>query len=561
MEDPDNRTILAGETLSRQAKGPLQRPASPWYVGLPMGEIEGPLYDAIVIGSGFGGAMAAWELVHAGKRVLMLERGDWVPRGVANWDEVYGFFQLTPAYSVESPYAVEQEGRPETQGICACVGGPSVFYGGASFRFRERDFSASAEIVHGSGAEWPFDYAELEPYYARAEAMLGVAGAAGEDPTEPPRSTPFPQALPPLASTSRRIARAAETLGLHPSRIPLAISYSGNAGVCVGCTTCDAFACAVGAKRDLATAVIPPLLAAGMHLRPNTVVTRLVEAGGRIAAVEGVDRVTGERMAFRGERVVLSAGALASPHLLLASGLVRLNPGGHTVGRYLMRHCNAFVYGVFVPPPNPDRTHHKQVAILDYYDGDSAPGAPPGKLGSIQQVMAPLPGAPLRNLPQTGRLAAAAGKLGGSIFRLPLSLMTGLLAIAEDQPRYENRVEVDPSVTDRFGLPRARVLHRYTQRDHQARAALVRRAQEVLRAAGARWTFKMDVTTFSHAVGTVRMGSDPSESALDESCRFRGVENLYVVDGSFMPTSAGVNPSHPIAANALRGGERLAQEP
>jgi choline dehydrogenase-like flavoprotein len=226
-----------------------------------------------------------------------------------------------------------------------------------------------------------------------------------------------------------------------------------------------------------------------------------------------------------------------------------------------MRHCNAFVYGVFVPPPNPDRVHHKQVAILDYYHGDTGPGAPAGTLGSIQQVMAPLPGAPLRNLPRTGRLAGAAGRLGGSLFRYPLSLLTGLLAIAEDQPRAENRVEIDPGGTDRFGLPNARVLHRYTRRDQEARATLVRHAQEVLRAAGARWSFKMDVTTFSHAVGTVRMGSDPARSALDESCRYRGVDNLWVVDGSFMPTSAGVNPSLTIAANALRVGERLAKEP
>jgi choline dehydrogenase-like flavoprotein len=518
-------------------------------------------YDAIIIGSGFGGAMTAWELVRGGKRVLLLERGDWVQRGSTNWDEVYGFFQLTPAYSLETAYAVVQEGKPERQGICACVGGPSVFYGGASFRFREPDFGSPPEIVKGSGAEWPFPYSTLEPYYTRAEALLGVAGAAGEDPTEPPRSAPYPQPAPPLAATSRRIAGAAQALGLHPSRIPLAISYSAQAGgACVACTTCDGFACAVGAKRDLATAIIPELLGRGLELRPNTVVTRLVEEGGRIRRVEAVDRESGERLDFSGTRVILSAGALASPHLLLASGLERVNPGGHTVGRYLMRHCNAFVYGVFLPRPNPDRVHHKQLAILDYYFGDTAGDAPAGKLGSLQQVMAPLAGAPLRNLPRTGRLAAAAGRVGGSMVRYPLSLMTGLLAIAEDQPRYENRVEIDPAEHDRFGLPGARVVHRYTRRDHEARAALVRRAQRILREAGARWSFKMDVTTFSHAVGTVRMGSDPLQSALDEECRYRGVENLYVVDGSFMPTSAGVNPSLTIAANALRVGEQLARE-
>jgi choline dehydrogenase-like flavoprotein len=204
--------------------------------------------------------------------------------------------------------------------------------------------------------------------------------------------------------------------------------------------------------------------------------------------------------------------------------------------------------------------HHKQLAILDYYFGDPAGGAPAGKLGSLQQVMAPLAGAPLRNLPRTGRIAGAAARVGAGIVRFPLGLMTGLLAIAEDQPRYENRVEIDPRTTDRFGLPQARVVHRYTPRDQQARASLVRRARQILRAAGARGTLKMDVTTFSHAVGTVRMGTDPRESALDEGCRYRGVDNLYVVDGSFMPTSAGVNPSLTIAANALRVGEQIARE-
>ena len=517
-------------------------------------------YDDLIIGSGFGGAMVARELVRSGRRVLLLERGDWVARQPENWHEVFGFFQLTGAYDVSTPYAVAHAGRTEEQGICACVGGPSVFYGGASFRFREADFMPREEVVEDSGAEWPLTYAALEPYYSRAETLLGVAGVADEDPTEPPRGAPFPQSPPALAATSVRIARAARRLGLHPSRIPLAINFSEDGGSqCVACTTCDAFACAVGAKRDLATAVIPGLITRGMELRPDTVVTRLVETGGRITSVEATDRRSGERLRFRASRVILSAGALASPHLLLASGLDRLNPGGRTVGRYLMRHCNAFVYGVFVPPPNPAREHHKQLAILDYYFGDAAGESPSGKLGSIQQVMAPLAGAPLRNLGRVGRMATAAAWLGGHLFRLPLGLLTGLLAIAEDQPRFENGVVIEPGVTDRYGLPRARVVHEYSARDRAARGALVRRAREVLREAGARATFKMDVTTFSHAVGTIRMGRDPTRSALDENCGYRGVANLYVVDGSFMPTSAGVNPSLTIAANALRVGEYLAR--
>jgi choline dehydrogenase-like flavoprotein len=273
--------------------------------------------------------------------------------------------------------------------------------------------------------------------------------------------------------------------------------------------------------------------------------------------VEAVDRRTGERLRFEAERVVLSAGALATPHLLLASGLERLNPGGHLVGRHLMRHCNAFVYGVFRAPPDDEDRHHKQIAINDFYFGDPEGGAPEGKLGNIQQIMAPQTGGVLRGL---AALGAAGERLDRPLARAVRALTrfaTGLQVIAEDQPRAENRVEIDPGAPDRFGLPRLRVLHRYTERDLRARRALVRRAREILREAGAAATYVYPVTTFSHAVGTARMGSDPATSVLDPRCAFRGLDNLWVVDGSSMPTSAGVNPSLTIAANALRAGEEI----
>jgi choline dehydrogenase-like flavoprotein len=144
-------------------------------------------YDTIVIGSGFGGCMAALPLVEAGQRVLMLERGGWVERSEANWGDE-GVFVLTPHYTLESRYSLKSRRGWRPQGLCTCVGGPSVFYGGASFRFREEDFRPPAEIVGDSGAEWPIDYRDLEPFYDRAERLLGVAGEAGVDPTEPFRS-------------------------------------------------------------------------------------------------------------------------------------------------------------------------------------------------------------------------------------------------------------------------------------------------------------------------------------------------------------------------------------
>src|SRR5690606_32666534 len=191
-------------------------------IAIPMPEPRLKEFDTLVVGSGFGGAMLAHSLVEAGQRVLLLERGDWVPRGADSAHPVRGFFQLTPAYTTDTSYRVLHRGRWSAEGICACVGGPSVFYGGASFRFRAQDFASAAEIVGESGARWPFDYAELEQFYSQAEHLLGVAGHAGDDPTEPPRETPYPRAPVPLAPISGRIEAAARQLGLHPFRIPLA---------------------------------------------------------------------------------------------------------------------------------------------------------------------------------------------------------------------------------------------------------------------------------------------------------------------------------------------------
>ena len=229
-----------------------------------------------------------------------------------------------------------------------------------------------------------------------------------------------------------------------------------------------------------------------------------------------------------------------------------------------MRHCNAFVYALFPRNPNREGLHHKQIAINDFYFGDDAPGAPPGKLGNIQQVMHPQPGGILR---KPARVLIRRGRGGRAIVRTlaaavtPLSRrMSGLQVIAEDVPQKRNGVRIDRRRRDRFGLPRARIRHRYAERDLAAREALVRRARWLLSAVpGAYPVHVHRVETFSHAVGTVRMGNDPRTSALDRWCAFRGIENLYVTDGSFMPTSAGVNPSLTIAANALRVGEYIAR--
>jgi choline dehydrogenase-like flavoprotein len=506
-------------------------------------------YDLVVIGSGFGGVMAAYDAVETGKRVLLIERGDWVRRSQANWGP-RGFCELTDAYSRDAPYRVAGNGTTRDLGMLACVGGASVFFGGVSLRLRERDFEPDADFEADSGAVWPYRYADLEPFYTRAEQLLGVAGRAGEDPTEPPRSRPYAQPPAPLAPISERLATAARGLGLTPSHLPLAINYS-TAGrtKCVACNTCDGFACAIGAKNDLALLTIPALMSAGLDVVTNTVVTRLDVEGRRVREVVAADRLTGAPRTYRGRAVVLAAGALASPQIVLASGLDRLNPAADAIGRYLMRHCNAVVMGAFLQRPAPHREFHKQLVIHDYYFGRPDVATPHGKLGSIQQWGTPQIDYVVQYLTGWKRLVASSG----------IPHTTGFIVIAEDRPRATNRVTVPPGAPSWLGLPRAEVHHTYDPRDLSARAALAGVAKRVLRRAGSLATFVQDIVTFSHAVGTLRLGDDPARAPLDPWGAFRGLDNLWVTDGSVFPRSGGVNPSLTIAANALRSGQRIAQ--
>lgn len=505
--------------------------------------------DAIIVGSGFGGALAAHVLVERGLRVLMLERGDWVTRGPHNW-EGRGSITLTPVYSPDFPYVVDDGRRARRANGYACVGGPSVFYGGVSLRLRVRDFERDPELAADPGTRWPLRYGDLEPYYTRAEALLDVAGETGADPSEPPRSAPFPQPALPLAAVSSMIADGARALGLHPFRLPLAINYGSDPSrpSCVKCGTCDTFACAIEAKNDLAARILAPLVRKGLEIRPSAVVTRIDAHGDRVTAVEVCDRRTLARDRLHAGLVVLAAGALASPHLLLASDLQRVNPAGALVGGYLTRHCSGIVFGFFRALPGEGREFHKQLGVHDFYFGHAGISEPRGRLGSIQQVPTP----------PVGLMEAEVPWPVGRLLRPAIKHMTGLLVLAEDQPLATNRVVIDRAHTDRFGTPMLRVHHRYTQRDLAARRVLFQRSRAILRASGAKLFYTHVIHTFSHAIGTVRMGDDPALAPLDPDCRFRGLQNLYVVDGSSMPTGGAVNPSLTIAANALRVAEGIA---
>jgi choline dehydrogenase-like flavoprotein len=487
--------------------------------------------DAVVIGSGFGGACAAHALAHAGLHTLLLERGGWPRRDELDWDQ--RAILIDKRYQSDSPLLIRQYGSSTFKPLCPneTVGGMSVFYGGASLRLRENDF-----------ARWPLGYAELEPYYTRAEQLLGVHGRAGEDPFEPPRSAPYPQAPVPLTPPARRIRDAAQSLGYRPFPIPLALNFSDPARPrCIQCNTCDGFPCKIEAKNDLTATLLRAAQARGLEIAAGAIAGRLVRTGGRISSVEGFDKTTRQPFAFSARLFVLAGGALHSPALLLRSGL-----GNPWVGRCLMRHCNGVVAGVFPFATNPDQVFHKQLCLADFYEDHRALHGT--ATGIVQDIYTPAPQV-IRHFAPLG-LKRIAGLVAGR--------MQNLLCIAEDEPLPENQVTLSDQ-RDVFGMELVQVQHRYTEADCARRDYLGGKARQILRRAGAFLCKTYRIDSFSHAVGSARFGTSPETSALDPLCRLWEMENLFVVDGSFMPSSGGVNPSLTIAANALRVGEYLAE--
>ena len=224
----------------------------------------------------------------------MIERGRAVRRSDLNWKPDQAL-DLSPHYTMESHYRLRGDDRGRV-GTFQCVGGPSVFYGGVAFRMRETDFGDCPEVVRDSGAEWPYRYADLEPYYGWAERILGVAGRDGQDATAPPREGPYPRRAPDVAGPARLIWDAAARLDPDPSHLPLAIDFSGrsqDATPCARCGTCDGYACAISAKSEPSTAELPDLVRRGLTIVPNTVVVRLLRRGGTLVGVECVNRSTG----------------------------------------------------------------------------------------------------------------------------------------------------------------------------------------------------------------------------------------------------------------------------
>jgi choline dehydrogenase-like flavoprotein len=511
-------------------------------------------YDVIIIGSGPGGGTMAWRLAQTGKRILLLERGDYLPRERENWD--------TEAVFTEARYQTtdtwySSDGKRFHPGLHYFVGGNGKVYGGVLLRLRERDFN---EIQHPDGISpaWPLKYDAFEPFYQAAEELYHVHGLRGEDPTEPPSKRPY--AYPPITHEPRiqQLFDGLKREGHHPFHLPVGIlldERDGNAlphSPCIRCNAFDGYPCLTNGKADAQIICVDPAVKAheNLTLLTNSYVGRLTtDAGGKRISGVVVSREAGEKT-YTADIVVVACGALSSALLMLRSanddhpnGLA--NDSG-LVGRNYMRHNNATVLAIS-RTPNPTR-FQKTLGLNDFYFGADDWEFP---LGHIQMVGksdgAQIHGEGLPDFMQW---------FPDMPFDMLARHSLDFWLTSEDLPLPENRifydgdrVNLDVTLTNTEGLKRLKQKLRDLCGKLDVHPHLFERTLYLGKG--------VPIGGTAHQAGTMRFGTDPAQSVLDLNCKAHGIDNLYVTDASFFPSIGAVNPTLTIIANALRVAERI----
>ncbi len=508
-------------------------------------------YDVIIIGTGAGGGTLARKLAPSGKRILLLERGDWLPREPENWD-THDVFVNGRYISTDTWYGHDGKGfQPQVHYF---VGGATKLYGAALYRFRAEDYG---EIQHQDGISpaWPITYEAMEPYYTEAERLYEVHGNRGEDPTEPAASAPYPF---PALEHEPRIQQLADDLsktGHHPFHAPCGVRRDAAAiqtSICVRCGRCDGYPCPLHAKADAEVfGVRPALEHANVTLMTNATALRL-ETDARGGAVQRVVvDVDGDEHTFAADIFVVSCGAANTAKLLLGSASDAhpdgLANGSGQVGRNYMFHQSQAVLAIS-HEPNPT-VFQKTLGLNDYYFKSDAYEFP---MGNIQMV----------------------GKSSAEMYRGEKPIETALAPhfsleeiathavdfwlSTEDLPRSENRVTLDSD---------GNVHLAYSPTNQEPKARLYHQLKSLLSHLGmhpdhlvprtAYLKTEIPIAGVAHQSGTCRFGDDPQSSALDPNCKAHELDNLYVVDTSFMPSISAVNPALTAMANALRVGDHL----
>jgi choline dehydrogenase-like flavoprotein len=512
-------------------------------------------YDLIVIGTGPGGASLAQKLAPLGKKILLLERGDYLPRSQDNWS--------AKAVFVDAKYQAKEtwynhKGKTFHPGLHYFVGGNSKVYGAALFRLRERDFE---ELHHKEGISpaWPVKYEVFEPYYTEAEHLFHVHGNRGEDPTEPPCSAGFPY---PGVAHEGKVRQLHDSLladGLHPFHLPLGIRLDEKDGkptptsVCIKCDAFDGFPCLLNGKADAQVMCVDPMLAAhsNVTLLTNTYVTKLETdpTGKTVTGVHVARDGAAER--YSADIVVAACGALSSALLLLRSandshphGLAN---GSGQVGRNYMRHNQAVLMAVLKDPINA--TFQKTMAVSDWYFGDVEFPYPMGLI----QMCAKVHGEQVRG----ESVAQWASFLPELPFELLAHHAMDFWLSTEDLPHPDNRVTLDRQ---------GRVHLDLIDTNLEAMRQLRQRFERMMSRAGSSphvverslyFDKNIPLAGTAHQSGTCRFGTDPKASVLDVNCRAHELDNLYITDASFFPSIGAVNPTLTIIANALRVADHL----
>ncbi len=512
-------------------------------------------YDVIIIGTGAGGGTLAYALGPTGRRILLLERGDYVPREKDNWDSravnVQGKYQTKEMWRD----AVGKALHPHTN---YWVGGNTKFYGAALFRLRKEDFG---EIKHHGGISpaWPIRYEDLEPYYTQAEQLYHVHGERGVDPTDPPASASYPH--PPVSHEPRiqQLSDDFARLGLRPFHVPLGVMLdekNPRTSTCIRCNTCDGFPCLVYAKSDAQVVCVDPALTRpNVSLITGAFVRRLeTSPSGREVTKVIVER-NGATEEYSANIVVVSCGAINSAALLLRSANDRhprgLANGSDMVGRHYMGHVNSVLMAIS-KCTNPT-VFQKTLAVNDFYLGSQEWDFPMGHISFVGK----LDGVTL----SAGAPAIAPG------FTLDLMANHSLdfWLTSEDLPDPNNRVTLDRD---------GNIVLAYTPNNEEGHKRLIKKLESLMQQQTkcqvhghechvglfSRNLFvgqRIPLAGVAHQNGTIRFGGDPMTSALDVNCKAHDVDNLYVVDGSFFPSSSAVNPALTIMANALRVADHL----
>jgi choline dehydrogenase-like flavoprotein len=508
-------------------------------------------YDVVIVGTGAGGGTLARHLAPSGKRVLLLERGDWLPREKQNW-QAQDVFAANRYISPDTWY--DEQGKAFQPQIHYFVGGATKFYGAALYRLRAEDFG---ELRHHGGVSpaWPISYDELEPYYTKAEQMYEVHGARGEDPTEPPSSAPYPF---PAVSHEPRIQQLSDDLeaaGYHPFHAPCGIRLNESDlphSTCIRCETCDGFPCLVHAKSDAEVLGVRPALEhPNVELWTNAYVTRLDTNPAGTSVTGVVVERDGEAETVSGDVVVLACGAANTAKLLLVSAS-EMHPNGlangsDQVGRNYMFHDSTAVLALS-RDENPT-VFQKTLALNDFYFSSDDFEYP---LGNIQMVGKS--SAPMFRGEKPGETKLAPEWTLEKVARHAIDFWLS----TEDLPAPENRVTVDGD---------GRLTMRYTETNSEAKRRLAARLHSMLGKLGMqedhlfhRFAYMKNdipVAGCAHQAGTCRFGTDPATSVLDVDCKAHELDNLYVADTSVFPSIGAVNPALTAMANALRVGDRL----